>query len=144
MQKNAQEGFRLFRKYIDAEQAQTHELEKMLDTMKDPPKLLTDTAIPLAQYVSETIDHPADALTKYETWQENTQKSLEKSTKITLSPDRKLTSIQSQLSRMMAASGPLPATATPGTTAGYSPLYEGIFILSPITKIQTRLFDYTD
>lgn len=45
---------------------------------------------------------------------------------------------------MMAASGPLPATATPGTAAGYSPLYDGIFVLSPITKIQTRLFDYTD
>ncbi len=56
MQKNSQEGFRLFRQYIDAEEAKTHELEKMLDTMKNPPKLLTDTTIPLAQYISESAD----------------------------------------------------------------------------------------
>lgn len=41
---------------MDSEQANIHELEKMLDHMKHPPKLLTDTTIPLAQYISDSVD----------------------------------------------------------------------------------------
>lgn len=144
MQKNSEKGFKLFHDYIKAEQAKTHELEKMLDNMKNPPKLLSDSAIPLAEYVSQSVDIGASTLEKYEKWQQDTQASMTQSLKNPVAPDRKLISIQSQLSRLMAVSGPLPATATPGTSAGYAPLYEGIFILSPITKTQTRLFDYTD
>ena len=144
MQKNTEKGFQFFHKYIKEEQAKTHELEKMLDNMKNPPKLMVDRAIPLAQYVSDPVDRGADALDTYQSWQQETQSSFAESLKKPIIPDRKLVSLQWQLHRLLAASGPLPATSTPGTTVGYSPLYEGIFVLSPLTKKQTRLFDYTD
>jgi hypothetical protein len=144
MQKNSREWFQLFRKYIRAEEAKTKELEKMLDRMKNPSPLLSERAIPLAEYVSDSPDIATEALEKYDSWQIRTQKSVVQWANSPTPIDRKLASIQGQIGRMIAASGPLPATATPGTAAWYSPNYEWIFILTPISKTQTRLFDYVD
>lgn len=94
MQKNTEKGFQFFHKYIKEEQAKTHELEKMLDNMKNPPKLMVDRAIPLAQYVSDPVDRGADALDTYQSWQQETQSSFAESLKKPIIPDRKLVSLQ--------------------------------------------------
>lgn len=44
----------------------------MLDTMRNPPSLLSDSAISLAQYVADTPDLTEKALYKYESWQIDT------------------------------------------------------------------------
>jgi hypothetical protein len=41
----------------------------MLDRMKNPPEMLSDRSIPMAQFVSEKIDIADRALEKYDTWQ---------------------------------------------------------------------------
>lgn len=44
----------------------------------------------------------------------------------------------------MANAAVTQTSPAPNTAAGYNPKYEGIYILTPISKKQTRLFDYTD
>ena len=146
MQKDSDRWFTLIRQYLDAETAKTHELEKMLDRLQDPSTLLADRDIPLAQLVSERSDIWDRAHEKYIKWQASQSLSLSQKTETPSSPDPQIESIRGQLGRMIALD-PTPS-AQPvwvgPTAAWYSPKYEGIFILTPVTKTQTRLFDYTD
>ena len=57
------------RKYLRSQEAETHELEKMLENMKYPPSILSDRAIPLAEFTSQDRDISTTTLEKYEQWE---------------------------------------------------------------------------
>lgn len=55
----------LFLRYIEAEQAKTKELEHMLDRMQNIPAYLSDSALPVSTFVSQTTNTPLDRYRKY-------------------------------------------------------------------------------
>jgi hypothetical protein len=144
MQRNTQEGLNLLREYIQSEEAQTHEVEKMLDRMRQPSVLLSSIDTSLAQYISSPSDQSAWALMRYDTWQSRSQDSLTEKLQWPVREERKIHSLQGQIRRLVAVEGSLESSSSSSTAPWYSPVYEGIFILTPDSKTQTRLFDYTD
>lgn len=133
------EGFRLFREFLHAEEAESKEMEKMIDAMRKGNTLLSLSDTPYASFVSDAPSLSDSALARL-----NRQQNARLIAMDTDKPDdlgQKLASIGSRMNRLLAA-GPGPAPAS-SAAAGYSPSFNGIYILSPVTKTQTRLFDYT-
>lgn len=63
---NHETQVRLLKQYIQAEEAKTKEIEKLIDTLKNPPPLLSGNNIPTATFVSRETDRVASALAKYD------------------------------------------------------------------------------
>jgi len=146
MMRSSTQGFDLIRKYIQAEEAKNKETEKMLDRMKNPKNLLSDTDAPLAEFTSLPEDQSREVLSRYKSWQQKSLRLDPSSLKVDDSSARQIASLRGQMSRLLAdtsSSSSSSSTSSP-TAAGYSPNYEGVFIITPISLVQTRLFDYID
>ena len=137
------ESFRLAQKYLEAEIADTKELEKMIDQLAVSPKILSENeTIPFAQFVSQT-PHSSDVyLDRYQAYVDTktippTSLDLEEADTNDL-----VSSIRGKM-RRLADTSVLPDTSSASLASGYSPNLQGIYILTP-SGIQTRLFDYID
>lgn len=134
------ESFRLLREYLHAEEAETKEMEKFIDRLQKGDTLLSLEDTPYANFVSDTPNISESALTRFTKYQ-NTR--LTSSVEVRPDPlEQSLTSIQKRMNRLIAATSS-SSNASPPTAAGYSPSFDGIYILTPVSKTQTRLFDYT-
>ncbi len=61
------ESFRLMREYLDAEIADTKELEKMIDRLSENnPILLSNITLPVAQFVSQVPSASDEVQHRYE------------------------------------------------------------------------------
>lgn len=69
MYTDQKQGFSHLRKYLEAEQADTHELEKSLERLQHKDTLLSNTALPLAEFVSLDTDMSTPAMMQYKNWQ---------------------------------------------------------------------------
>lgn len=116
-------------------------MEKFIDKLKKGDTLLSLSDTPYASFVSDAPSLSESTLDRFTRHQNSRLVAMD-----TTQPDdlrQKISSIGSRMNRLIAA-GPGPAAAAASSTAaGYSPSFDGIYILSPITKTQTRLFDYT-
>jgi len=99
---NHETQVRLLKQYIQAEEAKTKEIEKLIDTLKNPPHLLSGNDIPTATFVSREMDRVASALGQYD---EFIASSYEKQqTQSNPGYDTSLRSYQGRMTRLMAAS----------------------------------------
>ena len=134
------ESFRLLREYLNAEQAEAKEQEKMIDRLKKGDNILSFKDAPYATFVSDTPSISESALNRFTRYQNNrlAQSDVANSNDLI----DKMTSIGNRMNRLIAAASG-PAAPSSGVASGYSPSFDGIYILTPDTKTQTRLFDYT-
>lgn len=58
--------------------------------------------------------------------------------------DASVNRLNNKLSRMIAANGEHGTNSNSNLPPGYAPNYQGIYVRTPITGVQTRLFDYID
>lgn len=107
--------------------------------------LLTETEFPLAAYISAPSTQSDTALTRYHDFQKSGLHMKKVSTSDRAFQNT-LHSLDRQVDRLMAASTLSPSDLVDQTpiAEGYTPNYEGIYILTPISGVQTRLFDYLD
>lgn len=134
---------RLLKEYIEAEEAKTKTLEKLIDKMKHPDTLLVQDSIGIASFVSEENDIAQEKLALYNEFIASSQMdSLTEDTAILASEHQ---AFRARTSRLLAAASLAPVTPESGGygTDGYSPKFEGIYIVTP-KGVQTRLFDYIE
>lgn len=114
-------------------------MEKFIDRLKNGNTLLSSRDVPQTVFVSETPSLSDSALNRYNRYQKKRLASNDSFVPDDF--DQKLASIGNRMSRLLAAGvGP---NGSSSSAQGYSPSFNGIYILSPISKTQTRLFDYT-
>jgi hypothetical protein len=144
MKEESTKSFHLIRNYLKSQEAETRELEKMLDHMIHTDDLLSQWDLPFARFISSRVSQSDRALDAFQTHVISRQEASVAKPSESIAWDRKIASIRWQLGRLIAANGPSPSPSPNPVAAGYSPKYEGIFILTPVSGSQTRLFDYTD
>ena len=137
------ESFRLLQKYLEAEIADTKELEKMIDQLAVSPKILSENeTIPFAQFVSQTPRSSDAYLDRYQAYVDTkTMSSIAPSDLEANDRDELVRSIHGKIQRLAETS--TPPSSSPALAGGYTPNLQGIYILTP-SGIQTRLFDYID
>lgn len=99
---NHETQVRLLKQYIQAEEAKTKEIEKLIDTLKNPPPLLSGNDIPTATFVSRETDRIASALAKYEDF--ITDSYVAETDVDETGYEKSLRSYQGRMDRLMAAS----------------------------------------
>lgn len=135
---------KLFYDYLDAEEAQTKEQEKMIDALRTSPIQLSQSDLPRAQFVSNTEDISQNALDQYES---HISRSLASASEAIHTPSEVSTTrdtMTQSMTHLLAANDTPLVSASPAVdTSGYAPKFEGIYVLTP-SGVQTKLFDYTD
>lgn len=137
------ESFRLMQSYLDAEMADTKEIEHLIDRLsEDHPRLLSDT-ISAAQFVSNSPSLSDIAGQKYEQYVAKQSRLTQKySSENTLDTDI-VRSFHGKMERLADATGIAGSSASSTLASGYAPNLQGIYILTP-NGVQTRLFDYIE
>jgi hypothetical protein len=99
---NHETQVKLLKQYIQAEEAKTKEIEKLIDTLKNPPPLLSGDDIPTATFVSRETDRVASALAKYDDF--ITDSYVMETDVGDTAYEKSLRSYQGRMARLMAAS----------------------------------------
>lgn len=144
MQENQSKSYALLRQYLEAEQAETKSLEKWIDSLSRPDTVLALTGAPLAEYVSNTWEKASTRI--LEKYSVMSAKAISASRRTDLWAEKLISSISRQMHRLAVdATPPLspPESVDANLAPGYTPNFQGIYVLSPVTRSQTRLFDYT-
>jgi hypothetical protein len=139
-------NIQLFKEYIEAEEAKTKELEKLIEKLQDPTSFLTySDSLPLANYVSSAPDLVTERRSLFLGQDRTLLTDILEATPDTGKLDRELISFQNRFSRIARSD-----LGTPDLLVGdrwlesqYTPKFEGIYILTP-SGYQTRLFDYIE
>lgn len=123
---------KLLMEYIEAEEAKTKELEKLIDRMQNPETFLSYTDEPMASFVSQEADLVTERLDRYNNYVRDTLMSSD-DTVSDIGIDQALLAYERRADRLMAALGDGGGEDSSSYSAdGYAPKFEGIYIVTPL------------
>lgn len=103
LQESTDTQVKLLKQYIEAEEAKTKDIEKLIDTMKHPNTLLSENDIGTASFVSEANDAGTIALSRYNEFMNASVQDSSISSNVDTSMETERTSLQNRTKRLIAA-----------------------------------------
>lgn len=103
LQESTDTQVKLLKQYIEAEEAKTKDIEKLIDTMKHPNTLLSENDIGTASFVSEANDAGTTALSRYNEFMNASVQDSSTSSNVDTSMETERTSLQNRTKRLIAA-----------------------------------------
>jgi hypothetical protein len=130
------------RDYLRAEEAETRELERSIDRLSKVDRILSLDSLPHVSLVSQAVKESDNLL---DTFESITKSRMDISTiPADHTLERSITDMRHRMTRLMAAETRATSPQTSSLTSWYAPRFEGIYILLPESRSQTKLFDYSE
>lgn len=121
-------------------------MQKTIDTLTDEPKILASLDRDISRrsmVAAEVASKSASLLEEYNQKFVSSKSEMEVDSSLELSTITATERLQSSFTQLIADTATASSSSSSQVAAGYSPSFDGIYILTP-SGAQTRLFDYTD